>query len=125
MKYKLLESKEVNIPHYGLKTTAIYAMEGSPLGLFPQRVTFWHRHAPVELEADLVTVKLDVPHVWIDKDGNMMRTATGHLMLTQNEILFCPKTKEGLYFMGYSPQEQKAQLMTRLMPCKWGRPESK
>ena len=124
MKYKLVESKEVNIPHYGLKTTAIYEMEGSPRGLFPQHVTFWHRHAPVELEADLITIKLDVPHVWIGKDGNMMRTSTGHLMLTQSEVLFCPKTKEGLYFMGYSPQEQKARLMTRLMPCKWGRPES-
>lgn len=129
MKYKLVESKETNIPHYGLKTVATYCMDCPDANLmaclFPQRVIFWHRHAPVELEADLISVKLDVPHVWIGKDGNMMRTSTGHLMLTQNEVLFCPKTKEGLYFMGYSPQEQKAQLMTRLMPCKWARPESK
>lgn len=123
MKYKLISAKEVYVPHYGLKTTAVYKLETENVLVFPQRVTFWHRHAPVELEADLIQVKLDVPHVWIGNDGCMMRTATGHLMLTQNEILFCPKTKDGTYFMGYSPQEQKARLLTRLLPCKWARPE--
>lgn len=120
MKYKLVESKETNIPHHGLKVVATYCLDCPDIN--PERVTFWHKHAPVELEADLVPVKLDVPHVWMDKNGNPMRTSTGHLMITQNEVLFCPKTKEGLYFMGYSPQEQKAKLMTRLMPCKWCRP---
>lgn len=127
MKYRLIESRETNIPHRGLKAVAMYLPDcpdtTTPGCLSPQRVVFWHKHAPVELDADFITVKLDVPHVWIGKDGNMMRTSTGHLMLTQEEVLFCPKTKEGLYFMGCSPQEQKARLMHRLMPCVWGRPE--
>lgn len=124
MRYKLLSAEEKYIPHYGLRVDAVYQME-SEVGIlcFPQKVRFWHRHAPVELEADLIEVKLDVPHVWVEKDGLFKRTASGHLMITQNEVVFCPKTKDGTYFMGYSPQEQKAQLLTRLMPCKWARPE--
>lgn len=123
MKYKLISANEVYIPHHGLKTTAVYKAEVENVSVFTQHVTVWHRHAPVELEADLVQVKLDVPHVWMGNDGCIMLTATGHPMITQNETLFCPKTKEGLYIRGYSPQEQKARLMTRLLPCKWARPE--
>lgn len=123
MKYKLISATEVHIPHHGLKVTAVYKTVTENALVHTHGVTLWHRHAPVELEADLVEVKLDVPHVWMDDDGCIMRTATGHPMLTQNETLFCPKTKEGLYFMGYSPQEQKARLMTHLLPCKWARPE--
>lgn len=124
MKYKLLKAEEKYIPRYGLRVDALYQMNPEPgILCFPQKVRFWHRHAPVELEADLVSVKFDVPHMWVGKDGLIRRTDSGHPMITQNEVVFCPKTKDGTYFLGYSPQEQKAQLLTRLIPCKWARPE--
>ena len=128
MKYKLVKSEEVNIPHYGLKVTAIYEMDDPEIHivgkLFPQKIVFWHRNAPVELEADLVDCKFDVPHVWVGREGIIKRTIAGYPMITQNEVLFCPKTKDGTYFAGYSPEEQKAHLLTLLMPCKWARPEN-
>lgn len=124
MKYKLLHAEEKYIPHYGLMVDAVYQMNPTESILcFPQKIRFWNRHAPVELEADLVEVKFDIPHMWVGKDGLIKRTASGHPMITQSEVLFCPKTKDGTYFMGYSPEVQKAHLLTRLIPCKWARPE--
>ena len=123
-KYRLISAVETYIPHSGLHVDATYEMVVDEFTCHPKKMTFWNRHAPVELEVDLVNVTFEVPHVWVDKDGQIMKTSEGRPMITRNEYLFCPKTKDGLYLRGFSPQEQKARLLKQLLPCEWARPKS-
>ena len=116
MKFNLLHAEENYVPHCGLKTVATYAGESG----YPYKIVFWHSHAPVTIEAEVHTLKFDVPHMWVDKFGNPSRTEDGRPKITNQLCILCPKTKDGLYMKGFSPEEQKSYLTThKLVRCKY------
>lgn len=84
MKYTLYKATETNRPHCGLKAEAYYVEDLEHP--FPMhKVVIFNHHAPVTVEADVVEIK--------------------------GIKFFCPKTKEGTYYMGHSPEQQYARYM--------------
>jgi hypothetical protein len=82
--------------------TAYYkAVPSDPLEV-PQKLTVFNKWPSIEIEADLVTHKLN----GIYEYPNGKRTDT--------VIAFCPKTKAGLYIMGYNPDEIVARKLSVL-----------
>ena len=79
MKYTLCKATETNRPHYGLMTEAFY-VEDLKYPFPTYRVVIFNHHAPVTIEADVVEIK--------------------------GTKFFCPKTKEGTYYMGHSPEQK-------------------
>lgn len=117
-------STETNVPHYGLITTAFYKLEGIP---FMYRIVWYNRHAPVKIDADIVTVRIadDAPMIWLDIDGRPLREK-GAFICARQLVVFCPKFKDAesnafVYYKGYSPFELATKIINeRLVPCVWG-----
>lgn len=86
-------------PHTGLVCTGYYKQDPENLLEKPRRITLFNRWPPVEMEAEVVDVKLNGVYEY----PNGIRTNSINMM--------CPKTKEGLYYKGWSPQELIAQRM--------------
>lgn len=122
---KLVSSKEYNIPHLGLVSNAIYTTDEIPFSENIQvkyKVTFWNRHAPVEMQAEIITATIsDTPMIVLDCNGNLERDKDGNVLVTRSITVMCPKTKEGVYCRGYSPEETIYwYINNRLMPTTWG-----
>lgn len=114
----LLTSSERNVHVYGLCTTAWYGVNTLPGWSY--KITFWHRHAPVVMPADIVTVELGCTYVYIDDCGHIRRDKKGFAMATNRLVLMCPKTREGLYMQGYDPLTLAKGYVNRyMMPTTW------
>lgn len=117
MKYNLISAYAKRTAHTGLMVTAYYQQEGEALAK-PFKLTVFNGWPRVEIDADVITHHFTTPMAWIDKDGKFERTSKGYLKLTQCVVVFCPKTKEGKYLRGYSPEEQITKLINnKLVPC--------
>jgi hypothetical protein len=96
MKYQLIEAHATRKPHRGLIVTAYYlpkTEDKTVLLTKPHKIVMFNRWPPVEVEADYVEVKLNGVYAY----PNGTRTSTIRA--------FCPKTEEGSYLRGYSPEE--------------------
>lgn len=86
-------------PHTGLVNICYYKQDPENLLEKPRKVVMFNRWPPVEMEADVV----DVPLNGVYEYPSGIRTS--------NINVICPKTKEGTYYRGWSPQELVAQSM--------------
>lgn len=86
-------------PHTGLVVTGYYKQNPQDIYEKPRKVTMFNSWPPVEMEADVVDVPLN----------GVYEYPSGVRIDRVNVI--CPKTKEGLYYRGWSPQELVAQRM--------------
>lgn len=111
-------SKEENVHIYGLRSTAWYAVDNNAASVY--KITFWNRHAPVTMPADIVIVELDSIHVYINDCGRIRRDKDGNAMVTRRLVVLCPKTREGLYMKGYDPLSIVKGYVNRYMiPTSW------
>lgn len=123
----LIESHELNVPHYGLHTVAKYEVKWLP---FIYTVEFWSKHAPVSILADIVTVKIadDAPMIVTDGHGHLLRDEDGKVKVTRTITIMCPKyvsceNGEGrhLYYNGHAPEQVAQRYINRfLIPTVWG-----
>ena len=86
-------------PHTGLVSVAYYKQDPKNVLEKPRKVVFFNSWPPLEMEADVV----DVPLNGVYEYSNGVRVDRVNVI--------CPKTKEGLYYRGWSPQELVAQRM--------------
>lgn len=92
-KFYLVCADAKRIPHQGLMVVAKYKQQPeNPLEI-SQCWTVFNRWPPVEMEADVVTI--DLNGVYEYPNGIRISEITA----------FVPKTKDGLYFRGCSPEE--------------------
>lgn len=122
----LVCSKEYNIPHVGLVSNAFYTTDEIPFNDYTKQrylITWWNAHAPVKVQADIVTAKNaeDAPFIVLDSNGKPERDKDGKIVVTRQIVVMCPKTKEGTYYMGHSPEVTvQNYINNRLMPTVWG-----
>ena len=86
-------------PHTGLVCTGYYKQDPKNPLEKPRKITLFNRWPPVEMEAEVV----DVPLNGVYEYPNVVRINSINVM--------CPRTKEGTYYKGWSPQELIAQRM--------------
>lgn len=103
MKYTLISANATRNPHNGLMVTAYYKQDPSNPLEVPQRLVVFNRWPNVEIEADVVEYKLN----GVYKYPNGKRTSS--------VVAFSPKTKDGNYLMGYSPEEIIAKRLNVLV----------
>lgn len=123
----LIESRELNVPHYGLHTVAKYEVKSLP---FIYTVEFWSKHAPVSILADIVSVRIadDAPMIVTDGHGHILRDEDGKFKVTRTITVMCPKyldreNAEGrhLYYNGHAPEQVAQRYINRfLIPTVWG-----
>lgn len=123
----LIESRELNVPHYGLHTVAKYEVKSLP---FIYTVEFWSKHAPVSILADIVSVRIadDAPMIVTDGHGHILRDEDGKFKVTRTITIMCPKyldceNAEGrhLYYNGHAPEQVAQRYINRfLIPTVWG-----
>lgn len=114
----LRRSEEKNVHVYGLCSTAWYAIDLNPF--FMYKVVFWNRHAPVTMNADIVSINLEGIYAYTDGCGHIKRDKNGCAMVTRQFVLLCPKTREGLYMQGYDPLTLAKSYVNRyMMPTTW------
>ena len=101
-KFYLVCADALCIPHQGLRVKACYKQNPENLQEKPQQLVVFNRWPSVELEADVVDVPLDGVYEYPDKSR------------IDNMQTFCPKTKDGTYMMGYSPEEIVARRLKHL-----------
>lgn len=105
MKYTLVKANATRNPHQGLMVKAWYKQEpDNPLEI-PQPLVFFNKWPPVEMEAKVTEYKLN--GVYEYPSGKR----------TDTVFAFSPKTKEGTYFSGYSPEEliaKKLNVLTKV-----------
>ena len=106
MKYTLISANATRKQHKGLMVTAYYKQDPSNPLEVPQRLTVFNKWPSVEIEADLIVHKLN----GIYEYPNGKRTDT--------VIAFSPKTKDGLYLMGYNPETIVAKKLSVLKRVK-------
>lgn len=82
--------------------TAYYKQNPSDSNEIPQRLVVFNGWPPVEIEADVKIHKLDGVYEY----PNGKRTT--------DVVAFSPKTKNGLYMLGYNPDEIIAKKLTAL-----------
>lgn len=58
-KFTLVHSRTTRNPHNGLICVACYKENPNDSKEVPHRAVFFNRHAPVEIEADLIEYELD------------------------------------------------------------------
>lgn len=119
---RLQSAVEEVVPRCGLHSKAKYKVEGEGIEGFLYKINFWNQHAPVTINADIVTVEIagDAPYIFIDGNGNMKRDENGNVMVTRRLVLMCPKTKTGTYYMGHNPLEIAQKYVNEFMlPTKW------
>ena len=102
-KFTLVAAHANRNPHQGLVVKAYYKQDPSNYLEIPYSITVFNQWPTVEVEADTVEHKLNGVYEY----PNGRRTRCLHL--------FCPKTKEGLYYRGYSPAEQIGNLLNKLI----------
>lgn len=107
-KFTLVCADARRIPHTGLKVTAYYKQQLDNPFEKPFKLIVYNKWPPVELEADVV----EVPMGGIYEYPNGVRIST--------IIAFCPKTKDGTYWAGYSPQQIMRSRRDSLKCVKWG-----
>lgn len=115
---------ETRLPHVGLISTAFYKVEGNP---HLYRIVWYNRHAPVQITADITTVKVadDAPAIWLGIDGRPIREKGGFVCARQL-VVFAPKYHDDQfntwsYYRGYSPLELAAKIYNeRMIPCTFG-----
>lgn len=122
----LVESYEINVPHYGLHTRAKYEVKS--LG-FIYTVEFWSRHAPCSILADIVSIKVadDAPMLVTDGYGHPLKDEQGRVKVTRNIVVMCPKLPEkdsdgnSVYYRGHNPEAVAQRYINRyLTPTVWG-----
>ena len=96
-KFTLVSAHANRNPHQGLVVKAYYKQDPSNPFEIPYSIVVFNKWPPIEQEAEIVEHKLN----GIYEYPNGKRTNCLHL--------FCPKTKEGLFYMGLSPEEQIMQ----------------
>lgn len=102
MEYTLVNARAVRNPHQGLMIKAYYKINPLDPDEISHSLTFFNRWPPIKIEADVTEYKLNGVYVYPNgKRVNKIYT-------------FSPKTKEGVYFMGYSPQELIANKLDAL-----------
>ena len=101
-KYTLVSATATRKPHIGLMVQAWYKQDPENVLEVPYRLTVFNSWPPTTLEAEAIEYPLNGTY----KYPNGKRVNTLHL--------FCPKTKEGLFYKGYSPAEQIAERMKNL-----------
>jgi hypothetical protein len=117
---RLRSAKEEVVPRCGLHSVAKYEVEG--IEGFLYKISFWNQHAPVTIDADIVTVELsyDAPYLFVDGNGNIKRDRNGNVMCTRRLVLMCPKTKNGTYYIGYDPLVIAQKYVSEFMlPTAW------
>ena len=121
----LIESHELNVPHYGLHTIARYEVKSLP---FIYTVEFWSKHAPASIRADIVGVRIagDAPMIVTDGHRNLLRDENGKVKVTRTVTVMCPKLSEkndgkSIYYNGHSPEQVAQRYINRfLIPTTWG-----
>lgn len=118
---RLQSAKEEVVPRCGLHSVAKYEVEG--IEGFLYKISFWNQHAPVTIDADIVTVELadDAPCLFMDGNGNLKRDSKGNVICTRRIVFMCPKTKNGKYYLGYDPLTIAQKYVNEFMlPTAWG-----
>lgn len=92
-KFYLVCADAKRIPHTGLMVRAYYKQKPEDRYEKPRQLVVFNKWPSVELEADVI----DVPLKGVYEYPNGARIST--------TTVFCPKTKDGTYMMGYSPKE--------------------
>lgn len=126
VKGRMVESHEINYPDCGLKCSALYRVEGLP---FMYTVEFYNKHAPVNISADIVTLRIadDAPMIFIDSAGFPHRDTKGNILCTRTVTVMCPFyvncEGEKLYYNGHSPEVVAQRFINKhLSSCKFGSP---
>lgn len=117
---RLQSAVEEVVPRCGLRSKAKYKADG--IEGFLYKITFYNQHAPVTIDADIVSITInnDIPYVFIDGKGNIKRDLFGGVMATRKLVLMCPKTKNGTYYMGYDPLTIAQKYVNEFMlPLTW------
>ena len=98
-KYYIVGGSVKRPSHIGLIVTAYYKQDPENKFEKPERITMFNRWPPAEMEADVI----DVPLNGVYEYPNGFKTDHVHSL--------CPKTKEGAYYQGWSPQEILANVL--------------
>ena len=99
---QLAHASESVIKSIGLCSVAWY--EPTEWKGFLYKITFYNRHAPVNVSVDLISVSLDCPHVRLHV-GDVVRDDSGRIAIVNQFLFACPKTSSGTYMMGFNPKE--------------------
>lgn len=112
---QLAHASESVIKSIGLCSVAWY--EPTEWEGFLYKITFYNRHAPVNVSVDLISVSLDCPHVQLNAAGDVVRDDRGRIAIVNSIFFACPKTSSGMYMMGFNPKEMAQKYInTYLVP---------
>lgn len=104
-KFTLVAAHATRKPHQGLMVKAYYKQNPeNPLEI-PYSVVVFNKWPSVEVEAEVVEHKLNGVYEY----PNGKRTNT--------ILAFCPKTQDGKYYDGYSPQQiiaKRLEVLTKV-----------
>ena len=101
-KFTLESAITTRHPHYGLMTKAYYKRNPSDPYEASYCINVFNRCPTVIVEAEVIEYPLG--GIFEYEDGKRV----------DRLVLFCPKTQDGLFCMGFSPAEQAARVLKKL-----------